>query len=192
MRRELFTILIFFNCLLLQSQPPRLSKEEKCWVALHPVAAIRIKHITSKCDVLYKHSNIKPELDSFPNGGRDDAFRHVFYMAAYAQKIRYKKLRKLGEAHEKGNYRQFLKSQLEEGERPDSLSTVMDLKNNDLGLAIGCDFSKLTLLELERLIVYEISKGRATIMKRNKLGQYLDCDDKLINLSEYQDKWQVP
>jgi hypothetical protein len=183
--------LIFFSHFSF-AQFSRLSRYERNWSLLHPIAAMKVKQITRKCEVLHRHSGVNNSLDSFPSGGKNDAFRHVFYMAAYAQKIRTKKLRKLGEAHEKGNYRQFLRSKLEEGEQPDSLSSVMDIKNNEIGLAIGCNFRKLTLLELERMVVYEINNGRALIMKRNSKGQYLDCEGKEIDMLHYRNKWQVP
>jgi hypothetical protein len=174
------------------AQTASLSRYEKCWVLLHPFAAIKVRHITKKCDVLYHHGKIQQELDSFASGGRLDAFRHVFYMAAYAQKVRTRKLRKLGEAHEKGNYRQFLKGNLEEGERPDSLSTVMDLTNNELGLTIGREFRKLTLVELERTVIYDINQGKAVIMKRNREGMYLDCENVPVFVPDFAGKWAVP
>jgi hypothetical protein len=170
----------------------RFSREERLWALGHPVAALRIRQISKRCDVLYSHSRVKQELDSFSSGGKLDAFRHVFYMAAFAQKIRLSAVRKLGEAHEKGNYRQFLAATTEEGELPDSLSSVMDLKNNELGLAIGCNFSKLTLLELERTVLYAISQGKAVIMRRDKGGNYLRCDGSEISPLVFRGKWAVP
>ena len=115
-----------------------------------------------------------------------------FFMAAFAQKIKIKKLKKLGIAHEKGNYRQFKKHQNEEGERPDSLSNVMDLNNNELGLKIGSENKKISLAELKELVINEIKNGKAQVIKRNHSGAYIDCNNNTINLKLYSNKWYVP
>ena len=98
-------------------------------------------------------------------------------MAAFAQKIKIKKLKKLGIAHEKGNYRQFKKYQNEEGERPDSLSNVMDLKNNDLGLKIGSENKKISLADLKELVINEIKNGTQKL----RFNEYKTCFAVLIN-----------
>ena len=90
-------------------------KQELCWSLWHPFAALKVRKIHKKVSLLFNESNNKLLLDSYSTGGKLDAFRHVFFMSAFAQKIKTKKLRKLGIAHEKGNYRQFLKNQNENG-----------------------------------------------------------------------------
>src|SRR5690606_27581918 len=160
MPKPFFIIFIFF-CNACFSSIPKLSKYEKRWAIFHPFAAIKVNKISKKCFIIYKQQNIKTELDTFTNGGKLDAFRHAFFMAAYAQKVKVEKLRKLGKAHEKGNYRQFLKSQLEDGERPDSLSCEMDLLNNELGFVIGKSNKKLILEELKNAVISEIKNGKA-------------------------------
>lgn len=188
-----FTFLIcFFFCYTCFSSIPSISKYEKRWATFHPLAAIRVKKITKKCFVIYNQPNIRTELDAFANGGKLDAFRHVFFMAAYSQKIKPKKLRKLGEAHEKSNYRQFLKSQMEYGERPDSLACIMDLKNNELGFTLGKAYKKLTLDELKNLVISEIKKGNAFIIKRNSLGHYVNCNNEEIDMNVFSKQWFVP
>lgn len=131
-------------------------------------------------------------LDHFQNGGKLDAFRHAFFMAAFDQKIKTKKLRKLGIAHEKGNYLHFLKNIKEDGELADSLSTVMDLKNNELGFRIGNGNKKTDLQNLKDLVIEEIKKGGAVYFKRNVSGQYFTCEGELINLENFQNKWFIP
>lgn len=169
-------------------------KQELCWAIWHPFAALKVKKIKAKADLIYAQPGIKDQLDNLSSGGKLDAFRHVFYMAAFAQKIKIKKLRKLGIAHEKGNYRQFLKHQNENGELPDSLSSVMDLYNNDVGLNIGSSvaYKGMNLEKLKELVIWKIKSGNATILKRNKQGLYVECDDKIIDLSLYKGKWFVP
>ena len=66
-------------------------KEEVLWAIGHPFAAIKVKKMYSKTYVIYEQQNTKIALDNFNNGGKLDAFRHVFFMAAFAQKIKIKK-----------------------------------------------------------------------------------------------------
>lgn len=184
------TVLLLFVSFLLKGQKP--FKEEVCWAIWHPVAALKIKKIHAKASFVYNHSNLKLALDSFSNGGRLDAFRHAFFMAAFAQKIKVKKLRKLGMAHEKGNYHQFLKRKTENGEVADSLSNAMDLSNNELGFKIGSSNKKINLEELKEEVIKEIKKGNALIMQRNRSGLYLDCNNNVLDLKLFIGKWYVP
>jgi len=165
---------------------------EKKWAFFHPFAAIKIKSIYKKCQPIYFEVKKSKVFDSIENGGNLDAFRHCFYMAAFAQKIKAKKIRRLGKAHEKSNFKDFKKSNLEFGETPDSLSTVMDLFNNEIGLKIGKDNKKMDLITLSKLIIKEINDGKALKMKRNNFGDYLNCEGKIINLKDYKKKWNVP
>ncbi|WP_317896673.1 DUF6973 domain-containing protein [Aurantibacillus circumpalustris] len=174
------------------SQLPKLGKYERCWALTHPFAALKVKRITKECKIYSDQISIKSELDGFSNGGKLDAYRHSLYMAACAQKIKVRKLRRLGIAHEKTNYRQFLKSEKEEGELADSLSSVMDLFNNELGFKIGFQNKKIFLEHISELVIDEIKKGNALIMKRNRSGAYLDCEGNLIDLKKYNRTWNIP
>src|SRR4051812_13665915 len=80
------------------AQSPQLSSYEVKWAAGHPFAALKVKKISKRCNAWYLSGNVKQQLDSFASGGQLDAYRHAFYMAAYAQKIKIKKIRKLGRA----------------------------------------------------------------------------------------------
>src|SRR5687767_10645799 len=133
------TILIWalLSCVAGYSQRPKLSMPEKMWILWHPIAAIKVKKITGKCYTIYNKLPFEQRLDKYENGGRMDAFRHAFFMAAYAQRIRTRKIRKLGLRHEQANYKQFTQARYEEGEPPDSLASVMDLRNNEVGFVIG-------------------------------------------------------
>jgi hypothetical protein len=168
------------------------SRYEKRWAFFHPFAALKVKKIYKNCRPIYDEVKKTNTLDGFENGGKLDAFRHVFFMAAFSQKIGVKKLRKLGIAHEKGNHLNFLKSIKEEGELADSLSSVMDLKNNELGFKIGSQNKKLGLPGLKNKVIETIKKGEAVYFKRNASGNYLSCDDIEINLQEYKGKWFIP
>ena len=98
----------------------------------------------------------------------------------------------MGLAHEKGNYKQFKKSQSENGEVPDSLSSEMDLQNNHLGIRLGQANKRLTYEELSDLILTEIEMGKAFIMKRSTIGMYLRCDEQPLILNDYKGVWSVP
>lgn len=188
-----FFITIYLTIYLsLQAQVPKASGYEWRWAVFHPVAAVKVRKISRQCEQLAKPQLLSQQLDSFNNGGRADAFRHCFFMAAYAQKIRIKKLRKLGIAHEKNNYRQFLRSKNEEGEVPDSLGSVMDLQNNELGFTLGAGNRQLPLEELMKRCLQEIRAGKAVIMKRNSKGRYLDCSGKELDLTSYSHSWSIP
>lgn len=170
----------------------KYSRYEKIWALRHPFAAVKAKLISKRCYNIYNQKNIRQQLDSFNSGGKLDAYRHSFFMAAFSQKIKGKKVKKLGIAHEKGNYRNFLKHRLEDNEYPDSLACQMDLKNNDLGINIGTTNRKLSLEELSKKVIDEIKSGNAFVLKRNAAGYYLTCSGLQINISEYTHKWYIP
>ncbi|MBL7921501.1 MAG: hypothetical protein JNJ40_14375 [Bacteroidia bacterium] len=183
---------IVFISVSLQLKGQKASKAEIFWALGHPIAALKVKKIKRKAELIYNRPEIKARFDSYGSGGKLDAFRHVFFMAAFAQKISINKLRKLGIAHEKGNYRQFLKHKTENGEVPDSLSSVMDLANNEVGFTIGKTNKTKTLEELRPIVIKEILSGKALILKRNKEGRFVDCNDRVIDPLAYKEKWFVP
>lgn len=187
-----FIIFLALLSISLQVHGQKASKQEVCWALWHPFAALKVKKIKKKADVIYNRPEIKARLDSYSGGGKLDAFRHVFFMAAFAQKIKIKKLRKLGVAHEKGNYKQFLKQKTENGEVPDSLSNVMDLANNELGFTIGLANKEKGLEALRPIVIKEILNGNALILKRNREGRFVDCNNNVIDPGLYKGKWFVP
>ena len=174
-----------------QSYHSRSSFEKK-WAILHPFAAIKTRSIYKKISPIYTEVKDSKKLDGFENGGKLDAYRHVFYMAAFSQKIKPRKIKKLGIAHEKGNYQNFLESHNEHGEIPDSLSTVMDLHNNSIGIEIGRLHKNINYSELSLLVIKEINAEKAVYFKRDSSGNYLDCEGKTIDLSKFHKKWFVP
>lgn len=191
--RTFFSIVFIFLIAEVWSQKfSSRSRYEKCWAFTHPFVALKLKKIYKTCMPIYEEVKKNNLLDALENGGKLDAFRHTFFMAAFAQKIKIKKIRKLGIAHEKGNYSHFLKNIKEDGELADSLSTVMDLQNNELGFKIGSTNKKKDLRDLKDLVTEEIKKGEALYFKRNNSGQYLNCNGELILLDNYKNKWFVP
>ncbi|MES2133381.1 MAG: hypothetical protein V4506_13620 [Bacteroidota bacterium] len=141
---------------------------------------------------MYKEVAQAGVLDTLANGGKLDAFRHTYAMAFLARKIKVKKLRKLGIAHEKGNKKQFKKHQTEDGERPDSLACEMDLRNNELGILLGSGNKALKDAELKLLVINAIKEGKAWYLKRNERFMYVNCNHELLEMRLYSQKWYVP
>jgi hypothetical protein len=141
---------------------------------------------------VYKEVKQQKLLDTFENGGKLDAFRHSFAMAYFSKYVRTTKLRKLGKAHEKANHWQFLHHLPDEdGELSDSLSSVMDLKNNNIALLLAKEVKKLSTKEIKQKIIQLIQTGGVFIIKRNAQGYYVDCNNQLI-ISEKLKVWNTP
>lgn len=185
-------ILLCGLCLVSHAQLPRVTRSEAAWALLHPFAAIKLKRISREVSRVYQLEKHKPPLDGLDNGGTSDAYRHAFFMAGFAQHIGTRKLRRLGRAHEKANYRNFKKHRREEGELADSLSMVMDLWNNELGFELGSSQRYITLQELSAHVIRAIQNGEARIMRRNNQGSYLDCNGNVLDIEQFKDQWQVP
>lgn len=167
-----------------------LSKYEKRWAFFHPFAACKIRKHQKEMYAVYEEVKTKKLLDLYENGGKLDAFRHTFAMAYFSRFVCVKKLRKLGKAHEKGNYLDFLKNIAEDGEIPDSISSEMDLKNNELGFSIGESFKKIQTEELKQKVIEQINSDAAFIIKRNKEGLYVDCDGNIIPAEKIKSTWK--
>lgn len=173
------------------AQFKKMSRYEKRWVIFHPFLAVQLKSISKTCYSFYNAPSVRQQLDTFSNGGLLDAFRHTFFMAAFAQRFSIKKLRRLGEAHEKGNYQQFLKRQAEDGEVPDSIGSVMDLYNNELGFTIGKQHAKNTIEELVRICILALQNQQGLMVKRNTNGFYVDETNNLLKPEQYLLRWKT-
>ena len=167
-------------------------KETRRWILFHPLAALKVKSIYKKHLFVYQNNDLLTVLDSFENGGKLDAFRHVYFMAAFAQKISVNKLRKLGIAHEKTNRSSFFRGKESLNLRHDSLGSVMDLQNNELGFMIGHGNKNLNPLSLRDTVLSEILSGKALIFNRNKHGLYLDCSDQVLDPILFKLSWYIP
>lgn len=169
-----------------------LSRYEFRWACFHPVAALKIKQQLPKALAVYNDMKKEAIPDAYNSGGKLDAFRHVYTMAFLARDIKPRKLRKLGMAHEKGNERQFRKGQQEEGERPDSLASEMDLRNNELGFMLGRDNKVVSDAALKDTVLKAIKDGEAWYLKRNARSEYVDCSGRPLNTALYRESWYVP
>ena len=164
----------------------KLSCPEKWWVIGHPFVAQKALIISlearEKADSIQQNKLLKGKGD----GDQVDAFRHVYWMAKLTQVVGEKKSRKLGVAHEKGNQKDFEKGNKEDGSLPDQVSSEMDLWNNELGLKIGNE----TRGDLVEIVIGEIKKGRAKIVKTDAAGYFLDSQGNKIDSESLKGKWK--
>lgn len=191
-----FCLSILLNAQSAQKKFHDLSKPERHWVLSHPFIAKRTFHLTQRvlvvCDSMKKDSM----LDGDGNGGELDAFRHAYWMVLLCQHIDPKKAYKLGEAHEKGNRIAFLKGEPEDNTRPDSISCIMDLVNDQLGIEIGLGNKKsikpLSDDELIDVVKDQLLKGNLRKLFKDDKGDFVTRDLEVIDLNAYKGKWYIP
>jgi hypothetical protein len=170
----------------------KLSRPEKVWVFCHPFVAKRAYGITKRVLLETNAAASDPRLDTLANGGRLDAFRHCLWMAMLSEEIGGKKASRLGQAHERGNYRQFLNGKAEDGALPDSVSGLMDLFNNQRGLELRKVYPKDELAAMKEHVIQEILDGHLLIISRDAHGNYLTSDHKQIDLTQWKGRWNIP
>jgi len=176
-----------------QSAFSRLSKPEKCWVMKHPFIA-RKAYIISQ-NVLDVTDSIKSagKLDRDVHGGRVDAFKHAFWMAATVQKIHWRKARRLGLAHEKGNYIQFRKAAKKGNKSSHDLAAIaMDIWNNQKGIEIGLEYYGQPISEIVDVIIQAIKDGEMRMIRKNEAGQYLSANGQIIDPADIKAEWDNP
>lgn len=171
----------------------RTSRPEKIWAACHPFKAKKVMRCAQRARFV-TDSLEKAGVLSDKNGGQLDAFRHAYWMALIIENgLPERVARKVGEKHEKGNYLDFKKGKLEDSIRPDSMSCVMDLKNNEMGISIGKDFvSGDKSVTLIRLVIMKIWDGKLFILRKDASGKYLDCNDDELDMEKYKGQWNIP
>lgn len=176
-----------------QSSFRKLSRPEKCWVLCHPFKAKRALIVTKEVQLVVDSIKKSGIVGTDNNGGNLDAFKHAYWMASVALEIGSKQALKLGKAHEKGNYLQYKKHKLEDAILPDSVSSSMDLGNNEVGVnSLGRCHFKITEKELQYLILDKLKQGELFIIKKDEQGNFLTCDGALISLKEWAGKWGIP
>ena len=171
----------------------KLSGPEKYWVITHPFIANMARKITVEARQYSDQMKANTKLDGDADGGRVDALRHSYWMARMAQSFCWKKAIKLGIAHEKGNYKFFKKGQNdEESVLPDSISSVMDLYNNEIGAKIGCSNNDISPDSIKTVIFQSIIIGKMLIISKNGQGVPIDCNGKVIDTRIFESKWYIP
>jgi len=192
MKYCLISLFFFPLFVFSQSKFSKLSAPEKHWVLSHPFIAKKSLRITQQ--VLVTVDSIKKSgvIGTDNNGGPLDAFKHTYWMASLTLKIGARKTKKLGIAHEKGNYLQFKNKQLEEGSLPDSVSSTMDLKNNEQGIRIAQMNKKKNKYELLDIVIKELKQGNLFVIKKNSNGDYLTCENDILLMTNWKGKWGIP
>lgn len=167
----------------------KVSRPEKFWAISHPFVALKAHRISQQVldetNKLLSDSTFDGDLD----GGQLDAFRHTLWMAWLVREISCEKAWSLGIAHEKGNWLDFKKQRAEEKYIPDSISMEMDLQNNTLGIQLGNRNKHIALDSLIVLVKQMVVTGQVWIISKNKQGQYLDCDGKVLIKESYYKHW---
>lgn len=193
--RYTFLFLLFICSSISTAQNNRsafknLTSPEKFWVLFHLFKAKKAYRISIEATRVSDSIAKTKLLDQDKNGGQVDAFRHAFWMATLSQEIGKKSAKKLGKAHEKGNYKQFKKNKLEEGSRPDQKSSEMDSFNNNIGIEIFKNNKKASKNDYITLVITQINRGKLKVLKKAPNGAYLDCNNQLLAKNEYLDKWE--
>jgi hypothetical protein len=165
----------------------KLSCAEKRWVVFHPFVAKKALQLSLEARTVTSEVKQQHILKVTGNGDQLDAFRHTYWMARLAQEIHWRKAKRLGKAHEKGNYRQFKKGKLEDDVLPDKISSEMDLFNNEVGLDLG----KMNRgQELENEVIKLVKEGKCKIIKTDANGNFLDEQNNIIPTEELKGKWE--
>ncbi len=196
MMRIVLLLLFLFRFTSYQAQSlvskfARISRPEKIWVATHPFVVKRAFKATIRSYFITDSIKKSGTIGNDMSGGKLDAFKHAYWMACVSKAIGSRKALKLGRAHEKGNRLQFKKQELEDKILPDSISSVMDLHNNEQGANAGKD-KTLSEDQLQKKIMELLHQGKLVCIRKNKQGSYLTCNGELIDLHQWVGKWSIP
>jgi len=188
----LVIILILTSCSPKLSQSfKKVSKPEKTWAFFHPFKAKKAFQLSKEAEKTKDSIAFTKIIGRDNNGGQLDAFKHSFWMARLTQKIGKNAALSLGKAHEKGNYLSFKKRQLEDGLLPDKPSSEMDLFNNSIGVKVGSLYKKASKKVIVQQLLNKLQQGKLRILKKDNLGNFLDCQSKIIPLEKLQHRWDT-
>ncbi|WKK66413.1 DUF6973 domain-containing protein [Lutimonas zeaxanthinifaciens] len=166
-----------------------LSGPEKWWVIVHPFKAK--KALETSLRTIQVRDSIKSLgiIGSDDNGGHLDAFKHTLWMVGLTHKIGPKSAIKLGKAHEKGNYKSYLKGDPEDGALPDKAASDMDLFNNEQGIRIASDNPQASEARIIAIILDELQTGSLRILKKE--GRvFLNCDGLPLAKEDMAGTWE--
>lgn len=157
----------------------KISKREILWGISHPIIANKTLKITSLA------MNITDSIEannilSDRSGGNLDAFKHAIWMALLSQHINSRKARRIGIIHEKINYREYKRGNSSQ----DSAASLMDLKNNEVGIYIYENNKSLSRQDLVNIIIEKIKNGELYRIKKDEEGEYLDCNNRIIDIDK--------
>lgn len=191
-----FFILIFFvpslHAQSLLSKFAKLSTPEKCWAIFHPFVARKAFQATLQTQMVTDSIKKTGIIGTDNSGGKLDAFKHAYWIGGVSIAIGSRKALKLGKAHEKGNRQQFKKHQMEDHELPDSVSSCMDLFNNNQGANVVKEHPDITFQQLQKNILELLRNGQLKCILKNRHGEFLTCDGRIIQPKDWFGKWGVP
>lgn len=193
LKKLLFLVLLFPFYISAQSnwqQFKKLQEAQKTWVLLHPFKAKKAFIVSREASKVSDSLRASPLLDGDHAGGQIDAFRHAFWMALLRQEIGENAARSLGKAHEKDNYKTYKKRKLEDGVIPDKISSEMDLFNNEVGLTLSKKGNNLPKNGLIYRVINTIHQGKLKIIKKDKKGAFLTCNDEVIPKKRLFGRWE--
>lgn len=161
-----------------------LSLKDKIWV-MKNYSSIK-KAYKISLDVLKTMDSLNREnfLGGNTEGGKFDAFRHIYWTYSLTKEIGEEKTRRVGEIYE--NYNRYIFNNIDYSGY-DSVSMAMDLFNNDIGIELGKN--KITDSLIFNEITNIIFSGKAKVVKKNTLEQSLDENDNVIPEEEWKKKW---
>ena len=193
--KKSLSLLVMFVSLNLFSQTGlkdffKLSPPKRTWVLFHLFKAKKTLKISLKANKIADSIAKTNLLDGDKSGGQVDAFRHAYWMAILRQEIGKSAARSLGKAHEKENYLTFKKRELEDGVVPDEISSSMDLWNNEKGLELTRKGSTISKKGLIFRVINAIHQGKMKIIKKDKKGNFLSCEGKVISVNSLKGKWK--
>ena len=188
----IFALFFMVGCSpTLRQSYARLSPPEKGWVVFHSFKAKKAFMISKEAQHIADSIAKQDLIGNDNNGGRLDAFKHSFWMARLTQGIGKRSALSLGKAHEKGNYRTYKKSDLEDGLLPDKQSTDMDLHNNAVGNRIGIHHKKASKTVVMGVVLDSLRSGNLRILNKDNEGNFLDCQQHIISLDSLKNKWNT-
>lgn len=182
---------MFLNCSpKLKQSFIKLSKPERTWVIFHPFKAKKAYQISREALITTDSIAKQDVIGKDRNGGQLDAFTHSFWMARSTQLIGKNASLRLGKAHEKGNYLTYKKRQLEDGITPDKPASDMDLFNNQVGAILGKKYENASKETIINHLVVSIRQGKLRMLKKDDLGNFLDCNGEIIPIKALKGKWE--
>ncbi len=192
--KKMLVFILFISCWFSLSAQSfkKLSAPEKRWVFFHPIKAKKAAGVTKQ--VTHDVDSIKQTgfIGKDNNGGALDAFKHSYWMALLTLKIGSKQAKKIGDAHEKGNYLQFKKNKLEDAFLPDSVSSEMDLFNNSVGIHIFGNCKTIDKTTVQKKLLLALKEGKLKMIKKDGQGNFLNCEGEKIDLLIWKKTWGIP
>lgn len=192
-----YLLLFFVTALLISCSPKltgsfsRLSGPEKSWVLLHPFKAKKGYRTTVEVRTTVDSMARRGTIGNDNNGGHLDAFKHSLWMARLTQHIGERAANSLGIAHEKGNYKAYLRRKYEEGVLPDEQSSEMDFYNNAVGISVGRAFERSTNNNIIDKLLDSLNKGKLRVLNKDSQGYFLDCHNRRIPPDSLLNRWNT-